>query len=260
MRLTPTLTFRNTNKVFGDAAGSMIKMIENYFTSSYKIQDKLSDMLWDILGKTGSYPIAVLPETSVDHMINSNTRVTMEDVTGSLFNNDGKLQNLGYLGGSGKQDDQVSTEDLSFIDFMKSVSLENYAETSAKRQINDVLLDSCLNIKVLDNFDALKLPLLKNKISRQASHDIIQLRRETVQDKRFIGHRIASSEAMRVDTRDYTQGSETEKQLNKFYPDRQFKTTKRFTHSKAICVFIHQHQHFLLFVKTIFVHSLRIKN
>ena len=33
------------------------------------------------------------------------------------------------------------------------------------------------------------------------------------------------------------------------------KTTKRFTHSKAICVFIHQHQHFLLFVKTIFVHS-----
>lgn len=223
--MQPTLTFRNTNKVFGDAAGSMIKMIENYFTSSYKIQDKLSDMLWDILGKTGSYPIAVLPETSVDHMINSNTRVTMEDVTGSLFSNDGKLQNLGYLGGSGKQDDQVSTEDLSFIDFMKSVSLENYAETSAKRQINDVLLDSCLNIKVLDNFDALKLPLLKNKISRQASHDIVQLRRETVQDKRFIGHRIASSEAMRVDTRDYTQGSETEKQLNKFYPDRQFKST-----------------------------------
>lgn len=223
--MQPTLTFRNTNKVFGDAAGSMIKMIENYFTSSYKIQDKLSDMLWDILGKTGSYPIAVLPETSVDHMINSNTRVTMEDVTGSLFSNDGKLQNLGYLGGSGKQDDQVSTEDLSFIDFMKSVSLENYAETSAKRQINDVLLDSCLNIKVLDNFDALKLPLLKNKISRQASHDIVQLRRETVQDKRFIGHRIASSEAMRVDTRDYTQSSETEKQLNKFYPDRQFKST-----------------------------------
>ncbi len=223
--MQPTLTFRNTNKVFGDAAGSMIKMIENYFTSSYKIQDKLSDMLWDIVGKTGSYPIAVLPETSVDHMINSNTRVTMEDVTGSLFSNDGKLQNLGYLGGSGKQDDQVSTEDLSFIDFMKSVSLENYAETSAKRQINDVLLDSCLNIKVLDNFDALKLPLLKNKISRQASHDIVQLRRETVQDKRFIGHRIASSEAMRVDTRDYTQGSETEKQLNKFYPDRQFKST-----------------------------------
>lgn len=223
--MQPTLTFRNTNKVFGDAAGSMIKMIENYFTSSYKIQDKLSDMLWDILGKTGSYPIAVLPETSVDHMINSNTRVTMEDVTGSLFSNDGKLQRLGYLGGSGKDEKEVSTEDLSFIDFMKSVSLENYAETSAKRPVNDVLLDSCLNIKVLDNFDALKLPLLKNKISRQASHDIVQARRETVQDSRFIGHRIASSEAMRVDSRDYAQGSETEKQLQKFYPDRQFKST-----------------------------------
>ena len=223
--MQPTLTFRNTNKVFGDAAGSMIKMIENYFTSSYKIQDKLSDMLWDILGKTGSYPIAVLPETSVDHMINSNTRVTMEDVTGSLFNNDGKLQNLGYLGASGTQEETTSTEELSFLDFMKSVSMENYAETSASRKVNDVLLDSCLNIKVLDNFDALKLPLLKNKISRQASHDIVQRRRETIQDQRFITHRVSSSEAMRVDTRDYTQSTQTEKQLQKFYPDRQFKAT-----------------------------------
>lgn len=222
--MQPTLTFRNTNKVFGDAGGAMIKMLENYFTSSYKIQDKLSDMLWDILGKTGSYPIAVLPETSVDHMINSNSRVTMEDVSASLFSNKGKLLPLGYLGGSGK-DESVSTEDMNFLDFMKSVSLENYAETSAKRQVNDVLLDDCLNIKVVDNFDALKLPLLKNKISRQASHDIVQHRRASIQDERYMSYRVASSEAIRVDTRDYTQSPNTEKNLEKLYPDRQFKST-----------------------------------
>lgn len=220
--MNPSLTFKTSSKVLGEHTGALLNYLRNYFVGSYKLEDKLSDMLWDILGKTGSYPMAVLPETAVDYLINSNSRITMEDVTTTLFTDNGHIGSLGLLANSSKKE-SVSTEELDFLSFMRTVSVENYADTT-RDSFDQTLGDAALGIQVLDNFDALKLPLLRNKVSRQATHDVIQRRRESINEERIKVLRKDSFEDIRVDTSDYTRSPNEQKDLAKLYADRQFRS------------------------------------
>lgn len=220
--MNPSLTFKTTSKVLGEHTGTLLNYLRNYFVGSYKLEDKLSDMLWDILGKTGSYPMAVLPETAVDYLINSNSRITMEDVTSTLFTDNGQLGNLGFIADSSKKP-TASIEELDFMSFMRTVSVENYADIT-RTDFDHTVIDKALGIEVLDNFDALKLPLLRNKVSRQATHDVIQRRRESINDQRVKTLRLDSFEDIRVDTSDYTRSPTEQKELAKLYADRQFRS------------------------------------
>jgi hypothetical protein len=79
---------------------------------------------------------------------------------------------------------------------------------------------------VLDNFDSLKLPLLKRKISKQRSHDIIQSRRKSVNNDSIALYRQTSTESITtVDTADYERTRQEKEDLAKLYPDRQFTAT-----------------------------------
>lgn len=225
--MNPTLTFKSNNAIFDDTAGPLLAIVQDYFVSSYKLEDQLTDMLWDILGKTGSYPIAVLPETAVDYMINSNSRVTLEDINSSLFTSNGKLAPLGLVGN--RQNTTVSAESANEVDlltFMKTVALEGYANTASKEEFDSTLINESLNLSIVDNFDVLKVPLLKNKVSVQATHDIIQMRRKSIGLEGLKLHRQTSVEAVHVvDSSDYTRSAEDQAKLNKLYPDRQFVST-----------------------------------
>lgn len=222
--MNPTLTFKTSSKVLGEHSGALLNYLRNYFVGSYKIEDKLTDMLWDILGKTGSYPEAVLPETAVDYMINSNSRITMEDITAELYTNGRHLTNLGFLADA-QSKESTSLEDLDFLSFMETVSVENFVDANrAHRGFNHVAVDECLKLQVVDNFDALKLPLLRNKVSRQTTHDIIQRQRESVNSQRINNFRADSFEDIRIDTTDYVRKPNEQKDLQKLYADRQFKS------------------------------------
>lgn len=222
--MNPTLTFKTSSKVLGEHSGALLNYLRNYFVGSYKIEDKLTDMLWDILGKTGSYPEAVLPETAVDYMINSNSRITLEDITAELYTNGRHLTNLGFLADA-QSKESASLEDLDFLSFMETVSVENFVDAKrAHRGFNHVAVDECLKLQVVDNFDALKLPLLRNKVSRQTTHDVIQRQRESVNSQRINNFRADSFEDIRVDTTDYVRKPNEQKDLQKLYADRQFKS------------------------------------
>lgn len=222
--MNPTLTFKTTSKVLGEHSGVLLNYLRNYFVGSYKIEDKLTDMLWDILGKTGSYPEAVLPETAVDYMINSNSRITMEDITTQLYTNGRHLTNLGFLADA-KTETAASLEDLDFLSFMETVSVENFVDSNrGQRAFNHTAVDESFKLQVIDNFDALKLPLLRNKVSRQTTHDVIQRQRESVNHERVNAFRMNSFEDIRVDTSDYTRAPKDQTDLQKLYADRQFKS------------------------------------
>lgn len=221
--MNPTLTFKSNTKVFGEHSGALLNYLRSYFVGSYKIEDKLTDMLWDIMGKTGSYPMAVLPETAVDYMINSNSRITMEDITSQLFTDGKHLSNLGFIADAA-DNKTTSMEELDFLSFVQAVSVENYADTSKKTGFQHTVIDPSLCLQVVDNFDTLKLPLLRNKVSRQATHDVIQRQRETINNTRTKSFRLDSMEDIRIDTSDYTRSQKDQKDLAKLYADRQFRS------------------------------------
>lgn len=223
--MNPTLTFKSNNAIFDDTAGPLLAYVQDYFVSSYKLEDQLTDMLWDILGKTGSYPIAVLPETAVDYMINSNSRVTLEDINGSLFNQNGKLAPLGLIGDRSKNG-EVSNEEQDLLSYMKTVALESYVQTRAQVDFDPTLIHEALNLTVVDNFDALKIPRLKNKVATQVSHDIIQARRKSIGLESIKLHRQTTMESVHIANEvDYTRATKDQEKLNTLYPDRQFTST-----------------------------------
>lgn len=217
----PTLTYKLDTRTFDHRAAVLSNYIADYFKNTYKLEGKLEEMLWDILGNTGSYPIAVLPETAVDYMINSNAKVTLESIKVNIYENSNMLPPMGYVGYSA--DNAVSMEEMSLLDFVQSATRVSPTKPSMESL---TLGDSCLNLTVIDNFDSLKIPLLKNKISRQASSDAIAKARATVNRVGLQEHRVASVESIRVVNPSETRRTEKEKRdLAEMYPDRQFVST-----------------------------------
>ena len=56
-----------------EVGAAMIGRVKQHFQQDYKIEPLLSTMLRDILFEAGSYPVAVIPENSIDEAINVTT-------------------------------------------------------------------------------------------------------------------------------------------------------------------------------------------
>lgn len=223
-----TLTFTSNNEVFQDKlAVAMLSIVDNYFVSSYKLTEELPKMLRDILAKTGSYPLAVLPETSVDYIINSNSRVTLESLTTTarLYNSEGKLNPIGLLANAKKAE---NTETLNPFQYLTSTSMES---GRAETNFDDVLCDSMFNITVTDNFDALKIPSLTRKVSAEKQQVEINRRRELIKAHhknekiRYGNHDMISVESTTIDSKDYKRSEEEQRRLAKLYPERTWNNT-----------------------------------
>lgn len=80
-----------------DLAASCIGRVREHFERSYRIKPLLPRMLRDIMFITGSYPVAVIPENSIDEMINGRQRLSMEAL-GEYVSRDGEMYPIGLLG------------------------------------------------------------------------------------------------------------------------------------------------------------------
>lgn len=211
------LTFTSNNPAFKDKlAVSMLSIIEDYFVSSYKLIDELPKMLRDILARTGSYPLAVLPETSVDYIINSNSRVTVESLTTTtqLYTPEGKLVPLGFVANS--RNASLKSESMDPFKLL-TTGMENYKVDA----FDGTLLDPCLNIEIIDNFDALKIPTLTRRVTSEAQQANINRRRETASRYAVSRKMEISKESMvTISSKDYKRDQKEIESLSKLYPQR----------------------------------------
>ncbi|WP_257292816.1 hypothetical protein [Endozoicomonas sp. ONNA1] len=136
-----------------DTTGNFISKIKSYFTEQYNLPKLLTNMLEDMLFKRGSYPMVILPESSVDEVINSNCRISLESMT-DQFTLDGDPIEMGFLGDV-KRKTNVSLE-----------SLVSPKRTGTVGKINDY-------VDVTDNFNVLKWPMVADKARQDHIHDIL---------------------------------------------------------------------------------------
>lgn len=218
----PTLTYTSLSKAFNDIGSPLLDYVKNHFTSSYKLESKLDEILWDILGYRGSYPIAILPETTVDYLINSNSKITTENMSLLKINQDGTLPSLGYLGNKPTNDKSGSYSiENNVLEFFKHVTGNTQPYTST-------LYDDVVKIDVIDNFNTLKIPELKRRISAEARGEVIARERRSVDSSKLKAMRAASSmEAVKVEYngKDYTKTAEDKADLQKLYPTRSYTAT-----------------------------------
>ena len=174
--LSTELGFEFDSDVVGDVSGSLIEVIRSHFVDVYKIEPQLNKMLEDILFRTGSYALAVIPENSIDHAINGHQRVSMEALSEDFI--DGRVRNLGILGNSlvtaskdvRKVREAKARNNNSFYENLTaSVSLESDFQANVRSYDSDI---PELYLSIQDNPNILKHPILHDKVAQDKMADI----------------------------------------------------------------------------------------
>lgn len=150
-------TFRSScDSLPSDVLASLNAVSTDYFSRVYKITDLLPKIIRDVLVETGSYAIAVLPENTVDDIINRGRSYGLESYQ-DLANYQSHFGNLGILGAP-KVTKTKSKLSFAFEDYLggKSVAVEDEYVRAG---------DHDLFVKVCDNPNLLKSELLRNTLN-----------------------------------------------------------------------------------------------
>jgi hypothetical protein len=149
----------------GGVVGALLEKITEYFDNSYKITDILPKILQDVLFYTGSYPLVILPENSIDDAINSPARVTMESVSDQV-GIDGRTVHLGILGQS-RPGQKTGMESLWGA----------YNQTdSYEPKVNPHKGGFDPMLSITDNPSILKVPMLRSKMQQDRVADLLGAR------------------------------------------------------------------------------------
>lgn len=143
-------------------AASLVPIIKDHFEKSYKIEPLLQKILYDALFGSGSYPIAVIPENSIDDLINGNAPVSMESLK-TLATDDGTFRPIGILGtAQAKKDTNFSLESLTT---QKHTKLHD-DDRKVKVEVNNKSF-TLEHLTITDNFNTLKLPKIVERVRKE---------------------------------------------------------------------------------------------
>jgi hypothetical protein len=177
---TTELTFSVAEGLLSsDISAAMLNKTKTYFEKVYKIQPLLPKMLRDILFETGSYPIAVIPESSIDEIINGSRKITLESLSDNI-NSDGSVKSIGLLGPVLKISPTreraapgLSLESLS--DYSPELNINSKVTFALEKQFNSNNAQQEIDtyLAVTDNANLLKIPRINQKIREQRISSLV---------------------------------------------------------------------------------------
>lgn len=146
--------------VTSELAAMLIGRIRQHFETDYKIKQLLPDILQDVLIETGSYPIVVIPENSVDDAINGKSSFSMESM-GEYFEPNGTPKHIGLLG---NPSDEVKEDKYGL-----SMENFNYSFSSKEAYNPNFVMENTTEtfLSITDNFNVLKIPTVTQKLREQ---------------------------------------------------------------------------------------------
>jgi len=161
--------------------GPMLRVVKNYFETVYRINKLLPEILSDALFMKGSYPMLILPESTIDHTINSNGRVSLESLNGEVMA-DGWYRPLGLLASNEAMESRGDTS-FSFESLLSPLSInprqskDSYrTEKKLEFKIGEHKIEKNVGYYVTDNPDVLKNPILLDKLRKQRITDVFGMR------------------------------------------------------------------------------------
>lgn len=173
--LSCELAFNCEADLLGELQGPMLQIIEDFFKKSYGIEQLMPTMLEDILFKAGSYPMAIIPESAVDDAINSPERVsvaTLESIRHELGDGN-NARTTGILGSNSKNTDRNAY----------TVGLENLRHGQATTPVDSTVWHTSAMLRVTDNPNVMKQPLLMQKITTDRIRDRMDLRQISTENR-----------------------------------------------------------------------------
>ncbi len=162
--ITTTLIYScESSSIPIELRAELLKIVRKYIDDDLKFPADLYDILYEVMFKSGSYPVAILPEASIDQLINGSVggRVGVETYATDEFK--GKLN--GALGPKGILGNTGESKALGFG--LEAIGLESKANLTEPEVID--LFSNTANefgkLRIIDNPAILKLPKLQQTMA-----------------------------------------------------------------------------------------------
>lgn len=151
-----------------EVTAALLTEVRTHFDTDYKIVPLLSKILRDMLFNTGSYALAVLPENTIDEIINGQSKLSYESISNE-FDSNGIPASLGLLGLGLPA---INPENVIKQGYSFKATFENLSTGFKKINNNSAVIDSIEGsntplLTVTDNFNVLKLPGIQNRIREE---------------------------------------------------------------------------------------------
>ena len=165
------LTYSSNSNELGELTGPMIKEVRDYFQDHYKIKKLLPTILKKVLFDEGAYPMCILPESSIDDAINSNSRVSFEAIA-DQFETNGRPSYYGILGNNSRPATAAPS-----TSFHETISTESYVRHVNRTEWQPSVGLEAFMLDVADNPNLLKYPTLRDKTIQDRIQDIYEARK-----------------------------------------------------------------------------------
>lgn len=144
-----------TNLKVSILSNKLIPIVEEVLSKDLKLKELLPDIIYETLGINGCYPMVVIPESSVDDLINDRTSISTESLT-EHFGNNSSGKTKGFLGDA-REIKKTTRSAFGFEDIINSGGAFKRSSMTDQRVITPKdNLDTL--VRVTDNFEILKLP------------------------------------------------------------------------------------------------------
>lgn len=155
---------------------SLIGRLKDYFHSDYKIKPLLPKILREVLFETGSYAIAVLPESSIDDIINGYVNPSMESMS-EFVNIDGVPKYVGYLGSPYPDINEGKVKTSFALEAFKDKPvIKDYKSELTISKDKKIETFSLGLLHITDNANALKIPMAIQAANKKRSLGLISNR------------------------------------------------------------------------------------
>lgn len=194
--ITTALSYECNGDIDVELRAKMISIVKTYFNDDYKFNSYLYDILYDVLYRTGSYAVSIIPESAIDDIINgvSGTKVSTESLAVASKK---LLQPTGILGPI-KRNEVVDTK----FGFEALTTNHNKAPSYDDLTIS-FKGDSIGTIRITDNPDIIKLKGLQRAVTERAISNTYRVANEDFDhttlrdtDKRFYKNPLYSPAAI----------------------------------------------------------------
>ena len=148
----------NTQKLSLEMRSRLASKLENAMTNHVKLNDRLFDIVYNMRYVYGSWPIAILPEASINDLINGDiAKIGTEHYTGTL-----NFTTYGLLGDP--EGTRAAGVESYFTRHNVVKSNQGFtADFDVKLDLGQTSLDVPVKISLTDNFQLLRLPKIKRR-------------------------------------------------------------------------------------------------
>lgn len=155
--MSTELTFACKDSRLGDLTGPLIAKIKAHFETVYKIESELELWLRQALFETGSYAMAIIPENSVDAVINNTERLATESLSEIFDQDSARPKSLGILGSNAEKSEGALDKRHVFAIALESDDAFGVRALEVDTEVNT-------EFNVTDNYNVLKLPWLHRRV------------------------------------------------------------------------------------------------